>query len=123
MISGKDRDVVHVRATLAEQLAFSKAYLTWTKEANALEDRLGKLWRTTKSAPPGEVPPEPAVELKAIHREIKALDHIPYEEWEVLSRGALLVERGLLRVAAGVVDGRATAPTGAPRPALRSRRA
>ena len=40
VVQGKEADVVHARATLAERLAFSRAHLTWTEEGNELEDRI-----------------------------------------------------------------------------------
>src|SRR5262249_44347645 len=37
IISGRDTDVAHARAILGEQLTVTKAYLTWSKEANEIE--------------------------------------------------------------------------------------
>ena len=48
-ISGKKFDAAHARAIVTEQLSFSPAYLTWTKEANELEDRLRQLWNDAKA--------------------------------------------------------------------------
>src|SRR6185436_12218951 len=50
VISGKPLEVVHARATISEQLAFSKAHLTWDKEANQIEDELGEIWRQLKQS-------------------------------------------------------------------------
>jgi hypothetical protein len=45
VLRGLERDVNRARALLAEQLAFSPAYLTWSEEANAIEDRLRSIWQ------------------------------------------------------------------------------
>jgi hypothetical protein len=103
VISGKKVDVAHARATVAEQLAFSKAYMTWNKEANELEDRLTALWDRMQADGKGFVRAEAPEELSAIEDKLKEVE-VPYEEWEVLFRKKLLVERGLLQVAAGVSD-------------------
>jgi hypothetical protein len=103
VLSGKEADVARARAVIAEQLAFSKAYMTWTKEANELEDRLRVLWRRLKERSRGFSAAEALTQLHAIERDLRAVK-LPYEEWEVLFRNKLLLERGLLQVAAGITD-------------------
>ena len=49
VLSGEEGVVVHARAVLAEQLAFGKAHLTWTKDAQALEDHMRRLHRSRAS--------------------------------------------------------------------------
>jgi hypothetical protein len=103
VIGGKKADVAHARATIAEQLAFSKAYMTWNKEANELEERLTTLWEELRSRGKPFARGPAANRLHAIERDLKALE-IPYEEWEVLNRKKLLTERGMLQTAAGFTD-------------------
>jgi len=101
VISGKKLDVTHVRSALMEQLAFSRAYLTWDKDANALEDRIRRVWNQLRAQRGGDVPAESVRELQAIEKELREAD-LPYEEWQVLNRGKLLVERGMLQIVAGI---------------------
>ena len=102
-INGSKYDAARARAIVAEQLSFSKAYLTWTKEANELEDRLGQLWERLRASANRYVPQEVAEELHKIELDLQETK-IQHEEWEVLFREKLLVERGLLQVMAGVTD-------------------
>jgi len=44
VISGRELVAASARAVLAERLTFSKAYLTWDKEANEIEDALRAIW-------------------------------------------------------------------------------
>jgi hypothetical protein len=103
MISGKEAEVSRARATVAVQLAFSKGYLTWSKEGNQLEDRLRAIWEGLRNTRGGRVRGALVEQLQAVERDIKECK-LPYEEWEVLYRDQLLVERGLLQVKAGLVD-------------------
>lgn len=89
--------------TDAEQLAHSGAYLTWTKEANELEDRLHGLWCEIKAGASSVRPGEAASRLRSIERDLREV-RIPYDEWETLFREKLLAERGLLHVIAGGTD-------------------
>jgi hypothetical protein len=103
VINGGKYDAAHARATVTEQLAFSKAYLTWTKEANEMEDRLRALWKELRTSSNGVVPPETARKLQNFERDLREAE-IGHEEWEVLFRNKLLVERGLLQMQAGLTD-------------------
>jgi hypothetical protein len=103
VISGKEGDVSRARASLVEQLAFSKAYLTWDKESNALEDRIRSAWNRLRAVTDGEVPEESFRELQAIESDMRKTE-LPFEEWEALHRGKLLVERGMLQMAAGIAS-------------------
>jgi hypothetical protein len=94
VISGKERSVARARAMLSERMAFSPAYFTWDKEANALEDRLAEIWAQLQT--PGMAnDPELRRKLTTISRLLQRVD-FPYEEWEVLFRQQLLVERKML---------------------------
>jgi len=90
VINGREAKAAHVRAILAKRLVFTPAHLTWDKEANQLEDRLLAVWRARQSRPSRAL----WHALQAIEAELDRLE-VPYEEWEVLFREILLVERAL----------------------------
>lgn len=102
LLRGRETDVNRARALLAEQLAFSPAYLTWTEEANAIEDRLRSIWQDFKDGPDTSVDAAVIDRLEAVEGELRTAD-LAYEEWEVLMREKLLVERSLLHVAMGLI--------------------
>src|SRR5687768_2877914 len=96
LISGKPRLVARARAAMASRLTTSAAHLTISAEAQAVEDRLGALARpaaATLDHPP-RFDDAAAAEFAAIDDQLSTLD-IPYEEWEVLYRQRLQVERDL----------------------------
>ena len=88
VIVGAEFDVARARAILAEHLTYTKAYLTWTKEANQIEERLGALWRSETSAATARR------ELAEVDRLLRS-QKLAYEEWEVLFRQRLLIDRQL----------------------------
>jgi len=104
VVNGNEKDAARANAIIAEQLAFSPAYMTWTKEANEIEDRLRKIWVTLRqqSNRPGSLN-RLANRLVAVEHDLRALE-ISYEEWDVLFREKLMVERALLQVKADLVD-------------------
>jgi hypothetical protein len=87
LINGEKEDVVHARAAITEQLTFSEAHLTWTKEANELEEQLNDLWHQIRGTKGKSYWPS-AAGLQEIDRELGRLE-VPYEEWEVLFRRRL----------------------------------
>jgi hypothetical protein len=96
LISGREEPVNRARSAIASRLTTSAAHLTTSAEAQALEDRLAALVR-----PPADEPERrprysarAATELAAVDRSLAAIA-IPYEEWEVLYRQRLQVERDL----------------------------
>jgi hypothetical protein len=100
VIQGRKREVMRVKALITENLTFTKAYQTWSEEANELEDRLVAIWNTIKADAKSD--PGPCLnQLRSIESEMKATE-MTYEEWEVLFRERLIVERGLLQVLAGI---------------------
>lgn len=103
VINASKYDAAHARAVVAEQLSFSRAYLTWTKEANQMEDRLRTLWHRLRSRSDRFVPEAITRELQQFERDLQDAK-IQHEEWEILFREKLLVERGLLQVIAGVTN-------------------
>jgi len=104
VINGSEQDAARANAIIAEQLAFAPAYMTWTKEANEIEDRLRKIWVTLRQQTdrPGMLN-RLTGRLVAVEHDLRALE-LSYEEWEVLFREKLLVERALLQVKADLVD-------------------
>jgi hypothetical protein len=94
LISGTPGHVMRARAAMASRLMTSAAHLTVSAEAQGIEDRVTRLARgATLDA-------EPAFD-DASADELTAIDHllatveIPYDEWEVLYRQRLQVERDL----------------------------
>jgi hypothetical protein len=99
---GRKKTLAHARAAIVRELTFTEAYQTWSKEAQALEDRLVKAAR-------GEE------DLEAIGTELKERD-LDFEEWEILYRLVLQVK---LRVS--VTGGDALESDEEPTPPLRQR--
>src|SRR5262245_2158402 len=52
VIRGKSRDVNRVHALISEHITFTRAYQTWSQEANGIEDRLSALWSELREAAP-----------------------------------------------------------------------
>jgi hypothetical protein len=112
VVSGREHEATRAHAVLTEHLTFSKAYLTWDKEANDLEDKLRAIWqdlrsRADRDRQAGGVDArglrDAAGQLQEVEEALRSTP-LPYEEWEVLFREKLLVERSLLQLMAGVVD-------------------
>ena len=99
VISGREQDAARMRAVIAERLTFTRAYLTWDKEANEIEDSLRRIWEGLGSGSGREA----LAQIRAIDAKIQKLA-LPYEEWEVLFRQRLQVERAALRRLAGIED-------------------
>jgi hypothetical protein len=96
LIAGKPRHVARARAAMASRLTTTAAHQTISAEAQAIEDRLTGLVRP----PAGEPDARPRYDERAeatltgIDEQLATVD-IPYEEWEVLYRQRLQVERDL----------------------------
>lgn len=102
VIRGKEYDVARARSLIAENLTFTKAYQTWTEEANHLEDRLASIWHQIKQD--SCLQPGPCLDkLHQVEHDLRT-SVISFEEWEVLSREKMSVELKLLQVMAGVTD-------------------
>jgi len=101
VIRGREEQVARAHALITEHLTFSKAYLTWTKEAQAMEDRLGDLWRRVKEGGADFDRQAGLAELDALEQDLRKLN-VSSEEWGVLLREKLQVERTLLRAATGL---------------------
>ena len=108
VISGRERVAARARAGMAERRVFSPAYLTWDKEANEIEDALRAIWQgqlVGREDIDGALARLAAVE-RTLHEQA-----FPYEEWEVLYREKLVVERKLLRALAGLETDHSARPS------------
>jgi hypothetical protein len=104
VISGREFDAARLRAIIAERLTFTRAHLTWTAEANEVEDSLRRIWESSQ----GGAGTSALARLATIESRMRSMA-LPYEEWEVLFRQKLHVERSVLRQLAGVADDAPTA--------------
>ncbi len=105
LISGTSESVNRARAAIASRLTTSAAHLTVSAEAQALEDRISSLTKD-RDGHPDTAPrfdDEAAAAFAAIDESLATIP-IPYEEWEVLYRQRLQVERDLR---AGAMSGEA----------------
>jgi hypothetical protein len=102
VISGKEETATRVRVTIAERLIFSDANLTWTKEANEIEDQLTALWKEMRVRDAAFTTTLAPARLAAIQEQVHQTV-LPYEEWEVIARSIARVDEAILAVAAGVV--------------------
>jgi hypothetical protein len=97
-ISGQKVAVARARAAIASRLTATAAYMTTSKEAQAIEDRLEGIVRargtTQEEGPPGRSD-RLISEVRAIDATLATLD-VDYAEWEVLYRMRLQIERDLL---------------------------
>ena len=97
-ISGEKEAVARARATIASRLTATAAYLTPSKEAQAVEDRLDRIIQARRTMD-GEAQPRRSdgliEELRATDATLATLD-VDYAEWEVLYRMRLQIERDLL---------------------------
>ena len=93
LISGRPELVMRARAAMASRLTTSAAHLTVSEEAQGVEDRLVRLAGRDAPDPPA-FDEAAAAELASID-EFLATVEIPYEEWEVLYRQRLQVDRDL----------------------------
>jgi hypothetical protein len=114
LVTGKPKAVARARAAMASRLTTAAAHLTVSAEAQAIEDRLAKLAHPDL-ADGADAGPRPfddsvAAAFEAIDTELASM-LIPYDEWEVLYRQRLQVERDLR---AGAMAGEAVLGAAAP---------
>jgi len=88
-LAGKEMVVNRARAAMASRLASTSAFLTTSAEAQAVEEQLQEI------AHRGEIGEQTQMDLLALDDRLSHLE-VPYEEWEVLYRQRLQVERDLL---------------------------
>jgi hypothetical protein len=112
LVTGRPELVVRARAAMASRLTTSAAHLTVTAEAQQLEDRIAALAQPAPDRPDQPRPFDEAVaaEFAGIDDQLARLK-IPYDEWEVLYRERLQVERDLR---AGAMAGAAVVGAGTP---------
>ena len=108
VISGDRTQVSLAQAIVAEHLPRTKAYMTWSEQGNALEDRLKRLWARVArergedrsvAAAREPVPTgrngEIVAEVGRAAQDLKGLC-LSFDEWEILFRELLMIERDLL---------------------------
>jgi hypothetical protein len=113
LVSGKPKAVARARAAMASRLTTSAAHLTVSAEAQAIEDRLAALaGRTDKGADnaPRPFDDDTAAAFEELDNQLATIQ-VPYEEWEVLYRQRLQVERDLR---AGAMAGQAVVGAATP---------
>jgi hypothetical protein len=93
-ISGKTRDRTRARAAILGRLTASKAHLTTSAEAQKLEDQIAKVLPAGGAAPHG-LDHAARTRLDAIDEKLLEAP-IPTDEWDILYRIRLQVERDLL---------------------------
>ncbi len=111
VVSGRAAAVTRVQMILAERLPFTRAYVTWTKTANELEDRMKAVWRSRGTAQTADPQAPAAPSLETIRHDLRTAN-VSFEEWVVLHRVMLLMERDLAvrEVAEAHRDARANVP-------------
>jgi hypothetical protein len=93
-ISGTTRDRTRARAAILSRLATTSAHLTTSAEAQELEDQLAQV-----AGPGGTAGPMPRAGARAAFKAIdsRLLDlAVPTDEWDILYRLRLQIERDLL---------------------------
>jgi len=93
-ISGTSHDRTRARAAIVSRLATASAHMTTSKEAQEVEDRLGKLARQGGAAGPSSGSAARA-HFEAIDATLLDLA-VPTDEWDILYRIRLQIERDLL---------------------------
>lgn len=103
-ISGDKTSVARARAAIASRLMATEAWMTTSAEAQEIEGRLERLSAARRAGgEPGAAavndgdaaPVDVAAELRSIDQAL-AVSSVPHDEWEVLYRQRLQVERDLL---------------------------
>ena len=95
-IAGTKDAVARARAAIADRLTETQAHLTTSEEAQEIEDAIRAAEKLPDVAAAGEV-------LRELDERLARL-LVPYEEWEVLYRQRLQLERDLLRRELGSLD-------------------
>jgi hypothetical protein len=95
-ISGPKSERLRARAAILSRLATTSAHLTTSAEAQAIEDRLEHLARSGAA----QLTTHAAGELRAIDEVLARLD-VAADEWDILYRIRLQVERDLLARSSG----------------------
>ena len=100
-LSGTKAAVARGRAAVASRLTFTAAYLTSSKESQEIEERLEQIWRAVRDIGDQQSIAERVAQLRtdllSVDQQMETLT-VDYDEWEVLYRQRLQVERDLLNV-------------------------
>ena len=91
VIGAAPRAAARLRATLALRLTYTKAHLTYSQEAHEVEDELRTLWEAAGDHTGHR---EDLAVLRTIEARVGVLE-IDFEEWEILQRQILLLDRHL----------------------------
>jgi hypothetical protein len=112
-ISGTKTFVARARAALASHVAEAPAYLTTTAEAQRIEDRIAAIRVRAKEWPV----PETLAALRELDHVIARLA-VPYDEWQIVYRLRVQIERDVLRSEDAYVPigQEAPLPAGEPKP-------
>jgi hypothetical protein len=100
LVRGPRDRLMQAYAAITQHLTFTKCYLTWSKEANEIEDRFERLLNGSSHPRSSRVVFD---ELREIARDMKQVK-VSDKEWEVLLRIKLQTELELLRQVAGIAD-------------------
>ena len=100
-IAGSKESVARAQAAIADRMTKTEAYLTVAKEAQEIEDVLRHMREIDATDPTLRAAADES--LRLIDARLARLV-VPHEEWEVLYRQRLQVERDLLRVDRGRLD-------------------
>jgi hypothetical protein len=92
-ISGATKEQTRARAAVLSRLTTTAAHLTMSEEAQKVEDRLGRLASSSQSV--GGSAAAPRIEFEAIDAMLLDLA-VPTDEWDILYRLRLQIERDLL---------------------------
>jgi len=102
-ISVATRDRTRARAAILSRLATTSAHLTTSAEAQGVEDRLGELARSGSGGAAGRATGgKPGAGARAAFEAFEAIDAmlldlaVPTDEWDILYRIRLQIERDLL---------------------------
>jgi hypothetical protein len=121
-ISGDDHERMRARIAIVSQIPWTAAYLTTSAEAQAVEDRLeGVEGRLRPPAPGSTALSRSGEDLAAVDRALLDAE-LPTDEWDILYRLRLQVERDVLAAqvsATGNVN--STASNATPRSVLAAR--
>lgn len=91
VIAAPEMEAARIRALLSQHLAFTPAYFTYSREANEMEDALRGLWERVHDGAPAA---SAETELRALEGHLETM-RLSYEEWEVLFRQVLLLDRAI----------------------------
>jgi hypothetical protein len=98
IVSGPRAAIVRAQAVLAVRLPFTRAYLTWTEEGRQMEDRIKAAWHDAVTALDEHPPRDTNVTFSQIEQDLNT-SNVDFEEWEILFRVLLLMQRQVSRVA------------------------